>query len=339
MVSALEIILYNVGFVAIVYAAIIFQKLGAMRSPKFGEEKNATVLKKLVQNKVWLFGILLNAVSVPYYGFLLSVASVSFVMVCQRAGIIVIFVFSVRYLKEKLSRAEIIGLILVYVSIVFMMSIVTNSQTQGTYAGDGPEKTRGFIFFAAAAAIEIAAFTLFKRLGKTKVKELLLAIGAGVSGVAGTLALKVVPLVLTRDLGMAPENPYVFNMFNFPELWTIMYSIFVPGSPYFFGSIYFWLWIGNFVANFFLLTMMYQLGRAGVTIPINTTLNFIVSVLFGYFMCGEPLDSFSWIGISLMVAGIFLTGKIESEVVVNKASEGDEPVSPADPGLSTSSPA
>jgi drug/metabolite transporter (DMT)-like permease len=329
MVSALEIILLNVGFVALAYAAIIFQKLGAIRSPKFGEEKNTTVLKKLIQNKVW---ILLNAVSVPYYGILVSISSISFIMVCQRAGILIIFVFSVKYLKEKLSRSEIVGLILVYVSILFMVSIITNSQTTTTYGGDAP----GLVFFMVAAAIEVVAFLFYKRLGSGKVKEVILAVGAGISGVAGTLALKVLPLVISRDLGI---SNYIFNMFNLPEFFTIMFSVFVPGSPYFFGAVYFWLWVGNFVANFFLLTMMYQHGRAGVTIPINTSLNFLVSILFGFFMCAEPIDSFSWIGIALMIVGILLTSKIESEVVGKKATGGDVPVSPADPELATPSPA
>ncbi len=332
MSSALEIILLNVGFVALVYGAIIFQKLGAMRSPKFGEEKNATVLKKLVQNKVWLFGILLNAVSVPYYGILVSIASISFIMVCQRAGILIVFVFSVKYLKEKLSRLEVIGLVLVYVSILFMVSIVTNSQTTSIYVGEAS----GLVFFVVAAAIEIATLAFYKKIAKPKVKEVILAIGAGISGVAGTLALKVLPIVVGNNLGV---EGYIFNMFNVPEFLTVMFSIFVPGSPYFFGSVYFWLWIGNFVANFFLLTMMYQHGRAGVTIPINTSLNFLVSILFGYFMCAEPIDTLSWVGISLMTVGILLTGKIESEVVAKKASKGDESASPADPGPGTSAPA
>jgi drug/metabolite transporter (DMT)-like permease len=332
MVSTLEIILYNVGFVALVYAAIIFQKLGAMHSPKFGEEKNTTVLKKLVQNKVWLFGILLNTISVPYYGVLVSIASISFIMVCQRAGIIIIFIFSVKYLKEKLSRSEIIGLVLVYVSILFMISIITNSQTTTTYAGDA----QGLVFFMVAAAIEVAAFVLYKKLGKGKVKEVILAVGAGISGVAGTLALKVLPLVVSRDLGV---SNYIFNMLNVPEFFTIMFSIFVPSSPYFFGALYFWFWIGNFVANFFLLTMMYQHGRAGVTIPINTSLNFVVSIVFGYFMCAEPIDALAWVGISLMVVGILLTSKIESEVVAKKVSGGDVSVSPANLEPNASSPA
>nr|MDO8084958.1 hypothetical protein [Candidatus Sigynarchaeum springense] len=329
MVSTLEIDLHNAAFVILVYGAIIFQKLGAIRSPKFGEEKNTTVLKKLVQNKIWMFGILLNVVSIPYYGFLVSIASISFIMVCQRAGIIMVFVFSVKYLKEKLSRVEIIGLIMVYASIPLMISIITNSQTTTTYAGDAP----GLAFFAVAAAIEVMTFLFYKKIKISKLKEVLLAFGAGISGVAGTLALKIVPLVLSRDLG---SSGYIFNMFNLPEFFSIMFSIFVPDSPYFFGAIYFWLWIGNFVANFFLLTMMYQYGRASVTIPINTSLNFVVSIVFGFFMFFELIDLISWIGISLMTAGIFLTSKIESEVRGNKASLGDAPVPVA--GLETATP-
>jgi drug/metabolite transporter (DMT)-like permease len=315
MFSALEIFWYNLLFVGIVYGAIIFQKVGVARSPRFGEEKNLTVLVKLARNKIWLIGILLNIISVPYFAFLLSISSISFIMVCQRIGVIIIFVFSVKYLKEKFHKIEIAGLILVYASMLLMFSVIMNSQVTTYYAGDA----QGLIFFAVAAAIEVITLVMYKKVKIQKVKEIMLALGAGFSGVAGTLALKVLPIVLGRDLG---EPGYIFNMFNLPEFFKVMGGMFVPGGTYLFGSVYFWLWIGNFIANFFLLTMMYQHGRAGLTIPINTSLNFLVSILFGYFMCSEMIDVPSWIGISLMCVGIFLTSKIESDVIVKKNHNG-----------------
>jgi drug/metabolite transporter (DMT)-like permease len=324
MFSALEILLFNLIFVGIVYGAIIFQKVGVARSPRFGEEKYTAVLWNLAKNKTWLAGIVLNILSVPYFAFLLSISSLSFIMVCQRLGLIIIFVFSVKYMKEQYRKTEVLGLIIVFASMMLMVTVITNSQATTTYAGD----LRGLIIFAAAGAVELTTLLSYKKLKNPKVKEVVLAIGAGMSGVAGTFALKVLPIVIGRDLGMPG---YIFNMFNIPEFITIMFAIFVPGSPYFYGSMYYWLWIGNFIANFFLLTMMYQHGRAGVTIPINTSLNFLGSILFGYFMCGEPIDTISWIGISLMLFGIFLTSKIESEAVVKKRAVEEVPTPPADP--------
>ncbi|NMC05266.1 MAG: hypothetical protein GYA24_08650 [Candidatus Lokiarchaeota archaeon] len=311
MFSALEILLYNLLFVGIVYGAILFQKVGVARSPRFGEEKYVSVLWNLARNKIWMAGILLNIVSVPYFAFLLSISSLSFIMVCQRLGLVIVFIFSVKYMKEKYKKTEVIGLIVVFSSMLLMVSVITNSQATTTYAGDVP----AMIIFLAIGCIELATFLSYKKLRNPKVKEVALAIGAGLSGVAGTFALKVLPIVLGRDLSVPG---YIFNMFNIPEFFTVMFGVFVPGSPYFLGSIYFWLWIGNFIANFFLLTMMYQHGRAGVTIPINTSLNFLGSILFGFFMCAEPIDSISWIGIVFMVVGILLTSKIESEAVVKK---------------------
>ncbi len=323
MVSTLEIFLYNLVYVGLVYGAIIFQKVGVTRSPRFGEERYIAVLKNLAKNKIWLAGILLNILSVPYFAALLSISTISFIMICQRLGLIIIFIFSIKYMKERFKKTEVIGLIVVFASMLLMFSVFTNSQATTLYAGDLP----GFFFFIICGVIEVVTFLSYNKLKNLKVKEVLLAVGAGMSGVAGTLALKVVPLVLHRDLGIAPGTPYVLNMFNLPEFFTIFFSIFVPGSPYFFGAIYLWLWIGNFMANFFLLTMMYQHGRAGVTIPINTSLNFLISILFGFFMCAEPIDTLSWVGIAFMVSGILLTSKIESEAVAKKPSP-DNAVSP-----------
>jgi drug/metabolite transporter (DMT)-like permease len=316
MVSTLEIFLYNLVYVGLVYGAVIFQKVGVTRSPRFGEEKYTAVLKNLAKNKLWLTGILLNIVSVPYFAALLSVSTISFIMVCQRLGLIIIFIFSIKYMKERFKKTEIMGLIVVFASMLLMVSVFTNSQATSFYVGD----LQGFLFFIVCGVIEVVTLLSYSKMKNLKIKEVILAVGAGMSGVAGTIALKVVPLVLHRDLGMDPDVSYFLNMFNLPEFFTIFFSIFVPGSPYFFGAIYLWLWISNFMANFFLLTMMYQHGRAGVTIPINTSLNFLISILFGFFMCAEPIDTLSWVGISFMVFGILLTSKIESEAVVKKPS-------------------
>lgn len=320
MVSALDIFLYNLCYVGIVYGAIILQKVGATRSPRFGEQKYMSVLTNLAKNKIWLAGILLNVFSVPYFAFLVSVSTISFIMVCQRLGLIIIFVFSVKYMKERFKKIEIVGLVVVFASMMLLVSVITNSQVTPFYAGD----LQGLLFFAAAGIIELVTFLFYNKVKGTKVKEVLLAVGAGMSGVAGTLAMKLLPIVKARDLGTLPVVE-VFNMFDVPQLFTIMFSIFVPSSPYFFTAIYFWLWIGNFAANFFLLTMMYQHGRAGVAIPINTSLNFLVSILFGYFMCAEPIDSISWLGIVFMTVGLLLTSKIESETVVRKPGSTEVP--------------
>jgi multidrug transporter EmrE-like cation transporter len=118
--------------------------------------------------------------------------------------------------------------------------------------------------------------------------------------------------VLGRDLN---QPGYIFNIFNIPELFKIMFGIFMPGAGYADGFIYFWLWIGHFMLNFFILQIMYQQGRAGVTIPISYNVNFLVSIIFGFVMFEETMTVFSWIGMCVMVVGIFLTSKIESKYV------------------------
>ena len=106
MASVPEIIIYNIINIFLVYGAIIFQKIGAMNAPKFGEEKETTVFKKLLQNKMWLLGIALNAIAIPYSMFLLSISAFSFTMVFQRAGIIllIMFILLMIWLLPKLWR-------------------------------------------------------------------------------------------------------------------------------------------------------------------------------------------------------------------------------------------
>lgn len=305
MFSLLEIILFNLIFIGFVYGSIIFQKIGAMRSPtKFGEEKNVTVLKNLVSNKIWLLGIIVNAVAIPYSTFLYSITAISFLQIVQRAGIILIFIVSVKYLKEKFTRSEIVGLILVYAGFILMITVSIASTSIYVNEPDG------LIYFVCSAAFTAIVFLTFKKFKNVKLKETILALGAGFSGVSGTLALKIVPIVLARDLN---QPGYIFDLFNFPDLFKIIAGIFMPGSGYADGSLYFYLWWVNFLANFFLLQMTYQYGRAGVTVPISYNINFLVSIIFGFLMFGEIMTVFSWIGTCVMAIGIILTSKIGSE--------------------------
>ena len=313
--NTLDIILYNIIFVGIVQGTIIFQKLGAMNVPKFGEDKNVNVLKGLLQNKLWLFGISLNVVTIAYSTFLFSISSISFIMVFQRLGVIVTFLFAFLYLKESITKLEITGLVLVYVGFFMMLSIVLNPQTTNVYTSDAGI----LIFFIFPISIEIFTLLTYNRIKIVKIKEILIAIGAGVSGAAGTIALKIIPMALARDLG----NPnYIFNLIDIPELINVLAGIFLPGTPYFFGSLYYYLWMGNFIMNFFLTMMMYQHGRAGVTIPINTNIQFIISIFFGYLVFSEIIDILSWFGVAMMVIGIILTSKVEKQLVNDQT--GDE---------------
>ena len=311
MFSLLEIIIFNLIFIGFVYGSIIFQKIGAMQAPKFGEDKNVTVLKKLATNKIWLLGIAINVAAIPYSTFLFSITAISFTQIVQRAGIIIIFIVSIKYLKEKFTRSEIVGLILIYAGFILMITVSIASTT--VYMNE----SSGLIYFACSAAFTVTVLLTYKKFKNAKIKEIILALGAGFSGVSGTLALKIVPIVLGRDLN---QPYYIFDLFNFPELFKIMVGIFMPGSGYNDSFIYFWLWVGNFTGNFFMLQIMYQQGRAGVTIPISYNVNFLVSIIFGFLMFEETMNTFSWIGMCVMVVGIFLTSKIESKYVGTQPS-------------------
>ncbi|MBD3188216.1 hypothetical protein GF325_15380 [Candidatus Bathyarchaeota archaeon] len=306
MTSMLAFVGYNILLVGMVYGAIIFQKLGAIQTPKFGEEKHGTVLKGFLKNKTWLIGIGLNALTIPYSMFLFSITSLSFIMVFQRAGIIIIFIFSIKCLDEEMTRLELIGLIILY-SGFFLVIFLIEPETTSFNNDIG-----AIVYFIVATLTFAFCFLTFNKVKPGKAREVILATGAGLSGVAGTIALKIIPMVLSRDLG---ASNYIFNLFNFPELGRIMIGVFQPGSSYFFGSLYFYIWLGSFTANFFLLMIMYQHGRAVITIPIMNNLNFMISIVFGYFVFNEPLNAISWIGILIMVFGILLTSRSETKLI------------------------
>ncbi len=313
--SPLEIMLYNLIFVALSYGAIILQKAGAMNEVKFGEEKGLNVMKALVKNKVWLAGIVVNAISIPYATFLFSISSLSFVMILNRAGMVIIFLYAFVTLKEKITKNEIVSLIILYSGFVLVLFFL-QAETTESYTGD----LQGLLFFIMCGAMYGLTFIGFKR-NKThvKLKEVTLSLGAGFSGIGGMIALKVIPVVLARDLA---QPGYIFNLLDIPELFRVLTGIFMPGGGYFWGSIYFFIYAASFSLNFLFVTTMYQHGRASVTIPLFNSINFLGTIIAGYFLFYEPLEVFSWIGISMMIAGIVLASKVEKKMRYTPKNEG-----------------
>lgn len=304
MASTAEIVFFTIIFVLIAYGSIIFQKAGMMKVPdKFGEAKGFTVIKGMIKNKEWLIGMILNIIGIPYGFFLLSIASLSFVLIVHRAGIILVFIYAIKVLKERMTRTEIAGLVVLYAG--FVASIFdTQQQTTTTI----PDEMGMLAFFAVLMISWAACYLTFKRITHPKVREVIMATGAALAGIGGTLALKLIPMVIARDTGIPS---YIFNVIDFVELFKVLVGVFFPGSGYFAGSIIFYLYMINFTANFFLLMILYQHGRASVGIPIQSSVNFFVLVMAGFLAFGESMSWISWTGIAVMVAGIVLTSKVE----------------------------
>lgn len=309
MFTPIEILLFNTIYVLIAYGAIIFQKMGAIRAPKIGEDASSKVLKGFLINKLWLIGTILNSAAIPVSFFLFSISNLSYLTIFHRAGIILIVAFGIKYLKEKITSMEIGGLILLYGGFIVLFLFIPQSLTNNYFISDVINIT----FIAICAMLLLAAYLVLKsKKTAEKVKELLLSSCAALAGIIGNVALRSIPLALSRDL----DHPVIFNLFNFPQLGSIMVGIFLPGTPYFFGGIYFYCYMIFFFLNFLFIQMVHQYGRASVDIPLTNNLNFLVVMVFSYFGFQEPSNVFSWLGIGMMCSGMVLIGKIQTRILV-----------------------
>ncbi|MHA1372293.1 MAG: hypothetical protein ACTSRA_21550, partial [Promethearchaeota archaeon] len=231
-----------------------------MNAPTIGKDDMKLVIRGFLKNKFWPIGMLLNVLSIPYSTFVLSISSLLILTIFQRSGIIITVVFAIFHLKEKLSWTEIFGLILLYVGFFTM---VIGVQIRPTI--DFTNDVISLIFFLVTVCATFIIYFYFRKNKKFKVREFILAACAGILGAGGTISLKLVPLVVGRDLN---NVNYIFNIFNFKDLGWLIISVFIPNSNYFFGSIYFYLWIVCFCGNFLFQQMMFQSGRASITIPV-----------------------------------------------------------------------
>jgi len=111
------IVIAGVGSV-IMNFGLALQKQGAIKVPKLGKEKGA--IAGFFKSKVWLlgFGLLLLGFGLNIYSA--KIAPISLVQVSLGIGLAVLALFSVFYLKEKITRIEWVALVGMIIGIVLL---------------------------------------------------------------------------------------------------------------------------------------------------------------------------------------------------------------------------
>ena len=102
--------LYNLGFA--------FEKKAIQNLPQEKKEKTITLLKTILRNPLWLFGLFLSIISVGFYFVALLWAPFSAIAPLGGFGLIVLVAFAHIDLKESLKKLEIISIILILIGII-----------------------------------------------------------------------------------------------------------------------------------------------------------------------------------------------------------------------------
>lgn len=175
--------LYNIGFV--------LEKKAILKLPSEKKEGFLTLLKSIIMNKLWLFGLFLTISSMGFYFLALKWAPLSAIAPLTGFGLVVLVVYAHLDLKESFKKLEILGLVLVVIGIAvssFLMSYAEIEIQWDDWENLAHTLNGGLVVLGSLVVAVI--FTFIPVLFKRKIQPLDIAIFAGLMAGIQAIVLK-----------------------------------------------------------------------------------------------------------------------------------------------------
>ncbi|MGC9778710.1 MAG: hypothetical protein HZR80_05665 [Candidatus Heimdallarchaeota archaeon] len=282
------------------YIGMTIQKKVATKIPKIGTETGLLKsVKNMLLNKAWVLGLSLNASSTFFAAGAFALASITIIQPLYGFGLIILVIFTRFYLKEKITRLDIFGVIIGIAGIV-VIGVTAKSLPELPYLEmlEMFTNIRGIIFFALFLSIALVTYIVSEKTSKTT---------------------SLVFLVISSAIWTSTQN--IFNK----AVATAVRDIGFVGA--FFGEA--WLYSWSFVLLFllvsiigiFMLNIAYQNGPGVIILPIWTAIQVVVPVLSGIIVFQEwnARSGYTAVDIALQSVGIFI---MLSSIIILSISNG-----------------
>ncbi|MHA1742685.1 MAG: DMT family transporter [Candidatus Heimdallarchaeota archaeon] len=169
---------------------LALEKKAATELPAVEKQSFFSNIKNFLTNKIWLFGFLLTSLQWFLFLIALQFGSVSLVTPMMGVGLAVLVLFSVLFLKEKLSIKELGGMLCTIIGVV----ILGATSTQETkYTLEELNRRVGSIegiIFLVAMVVFVALLVLFSVLRKFAFADIAFGISGGVASGVGVIFSK-----------------------------------------------------------------------------------------------------------------------------------------------------
>jgi multidrug transporter EmrE-like cation transporter len=187
-------------FLAILLGAISYsmlnigmglQKKGAAELPKIEEQGFFKNLKNFLTNKYWLIGFILVNVPFILFSIAVDIGQLSIVTPTMGVGLIVLVLFSVFYLKEQITKKEIIAIVTIIIGVVILGATNTNVTIEYTLTeiNDLLLET-GSIIFLVVATVLMFILVLISIIRKFALADIMFGIAAGIASGIGVIFTK-----------------------------------------------------------------------------------------------------------------------------------------------------
>ena len=206
---------YNLGFA--------LEKKAIQKLPEEIKENTKAMLKAILTNPLWIFGLFLTMLSVGLYFLALMWAPLSTIAPLAGFGLIVLVVFAHVDLKESLKKIEILSFILIMVGICLSSYLTSTEDITYTW---GVWTTRahslGGILFLCLTVVIGLSFLSFRSSRIKKITSYSIAFFAG--SLAGIQAIMIKGATVWISNKNYNQNLLVFLSFIFAILMTALFS-------------------------------------------------------------------------------------------------------------------
>ena len=274
--------LLNIGFA--------LEKKAAAELPKIEEQSTWHNLKNFLTNKTWMFGFFLVNIQWVFFLFALEWGSLSLVIPMAGVGLIVLVIFSYFYLKEPITKPEIIAILGIISGVIILG--VTSSESESTYSliemNDFLKETTAIIFIVVFTVIMIG-MVLFSINKQISVAGVLYGLASGLASGLGVIFTKAVT-----------------GGFDSSNFWIT----FVDALKNWIWWIYLALLLLFNIASTIFLQYGYQKSKAVIVSPLFSMASLVVPVIGGLVIFSEWSSFSIGIIIAKSVALVIITSGI-----------------------------
>ncbi|MHA1944947.1 MAG: DMT family transporter [Candidatus Hodarchaeales archaeon] len=247
----------NIGF--------LLQKSEASDLPSIKGQRIFETLTLVLKCRKWLFGTLLTSTGWILFLIAITLAPLSVIAPLNNAGVLVLVLFAILYLNEKLNLYEWIGLASIILGVI-LIPIFSHSQTTENSIFDSS-------FVLIVTLLMIIGLLLLgiiqNKLAPTK-SGAFLGFASGITGGLGAVYTKVLSLV-------------------YDDIASIIF-------------VFFWFLVFQLL-SFLTLQTAFQRERATVVVPLFNSFSTLLPVVFGVLAFYETIPIGQMFGIILIVVG------------------------------------
>jgi uncharacterized membrane protein len=237
---------------------------------------------------VWILSTLSMPISVFLILYAVSIGNASLVGAMSGCGLASLAVFSHLYMRESISNRELIG-----VFTVIVAAILIGSFNLDTIAKE-PSLSALYIYLPSVCCSYLLLWVSFRRHAKI--------VGIVIAGLAGSIG-GFVPLfqkVSTSPQGLS--QPFLRFHFRIDTPFTVL----LQKGANLFSNPWALAWIGISLLSMVIMQFAYRRGKAIQLIPAFAANTIAIPVIGGVIVFQERLHPIQWIGVALIITGVFL---------------------------------